>query len=183
MAKGLITAELTGLDEFIASIKAIPVVVDKAIEAGGIAMMKQSEKDVRKAYYAVGGKQGDYIDRSISHYGTATPSGKLDGLSYWTSVGVFKLDAVYSSYQNSKGYTKGQKAMTAPQIAYWIENGTSRLRSGARKPKDFVAEAFSPEDIISTVPRPFVSTAFTSGWNRQLESFKVAFNNKVAELT
>ena len=187
MAKGLVTAELTGFKELIQSLKDMPEITQKAIEAGSKAMMEQGEKDLRNAYYAVGGKQGDYVDRGIGSYGTADPSGKLAGTDYWTSVGVFKKDDEYNYYNslyadNQKGEIK-REAMTAAQIAYWIENGTSRLKSGVRKPRNFVEAAFQPEELIKTTPKPFISNSFVTGWGRQYAAFEVAFNKTIEELT
>ena len=170
MAKGLVTAELTGFKELIQALKDMPEVSKQAIEAGSKAMMVQGEKDLRNSYYSVGGKRGDTIDKSIGHYGTDSPSGVLQGTDYWVSVGVF----------HKEGDTK---EITAPQIAYWIENGTSRLRSGVRKPNNFVESAFSPEQLVTTSPKPFISNAFILGWDAQFAAFSVAFNNKVEELT
>lgn len=187
MAKGLITAELTGLTELIATLEAMPEIADQAIKAGAEAMMQQGVIDVRNSYYSVGGKQGDYIDRSIGNYGTPNPSGGSANLAYWTSVGVFKIDSIYNEYdqlKKSKQKSSIKKdALTAAQVAYWIENGTSRLRSGARKPKNFVDAAFSSEELITVTPKPFISNAFVTGWNRQFDAFKIAFDNKVKELT
>jgi hypothetical protein len=170
MAKGLITAELTGFKELIQSLKDMPEIAEQAIKAGSEAMMKQGEKDLRVSYYAHGGKQGDYVDRGIGHYGTDEPAGLLEGTDYWTSVGVFQKE----------GIDKG--AITAAQVAYWIENGISRLRSGVRKPSNFTTAAFNPEDLITTSPKPFISDAFIKGWDGQFAAFSVAFNNKVEEL-
>ena len=186
MAKGLITASMTGLDELIASIEAMPEVVDKAIEAGAIALMQQGKNDLRVSYLAVGGKTGDYIDKSIGSYGTNSPSKGKD-LSYWLSVGVFRDETIYSAYnsiyQSEQSSSIKKEAMGAPQIAHWIENGTSRIRSGGRKPKNFNENNFDPKNLIKIQPKPFISNAYMTGWNAQLEAFTVAFNNTIEELT
>ena len=186
MARGLITANMTGLDELIASIEAIPETVDKAIEAGAKAMMEQGKDNLRSSYLAVGGKVGDYIYKSIGSYGTNSPSGSA-GLSYWLSVGVFKDDSIYSAYnaqyQDNQTSEIKKNALSAAQIAYWIENGTSRIRSGGRKPRNFNENNFDPNNLIKIQPKPFISNAYITGWPAQLEAFTVEFNKKIEELT
>ena len=191
MAKGIMTASLSGLTELINSVKAIPKVVDKAIEAGATAMMEQGKKNLQQSYVSAGGTVGDYVYRSIDYYGTDKPTGVLPDTSYWTSVGVFKIDSIYNAYNaekkaNQKGEIK-KEAMTAAQIAYWMENGVSRLYLDGRltkKGKKFDPNAVSdPMKLISVQPKPFISNAFTTGWNSQYNAFSVAFNNKIQELS
>lgn len=187
MARGIVSGELSGFRELLETIREMPQIADKAIEAGSKAMMEQGVRDLRANYYSIGGKPGDYVDTSIGSYGTPTPTGALPGTDYWASVGVFKLQSVYDSY-NAAYHAKQsnsikKNAMSAAQIGYWIENGTSRLRNGARKPNNYTEDAFKPEELIKTSPKPFISNAFITGWDGQFAAFKVAFDNKIEELT
>lgn len=178
MAKGTVTAELAGLDGIITALQALPEQIVEAKKVASKAMMEQGERDLQRSYLSVGGTAGDYVYNSIGSYGRPLPS---DPDNYWTSVGVFTIAGVREA-QASKLGKEPSKVLTAAQVAYWIENGTSRLRSGARKPRNFVAAAFNPEDLIEVQPRPFITEAFFIGWDAQRDAFAEAFNNKIQEL-
>lgn len=178
MARGTITAEMSGLDDIIAALEALPEQIEEAKRAGSKAMMEQGEEDLKKSWLQQGGKVNDYIYKSIGHYGRTLPS---DATGYWTSVGVFTMDGPRAEYAAKKGKAP-EKVLTAAQIAYWIENGTSRLRSGLRKPRGVDDTQLDPATLASVAPKPFISNAFFTGWKDQQEAFAKAFNKKIEEL-
>ena len=187
MARGLVSGELSGLTELLRTLQNMPEIAKEAIEAGSNAAMQEGVKDLQNKYLSVGGQATDYIYKSIGSYGTSEPTGKQEGTDYWFSVGVFHLEDVYNEQNEKKQATQKSQIKrnvpTAPQLAYWIENGTSRLKSGARKPKNAPDAAFNPSDLITAAPQPFISEAFVTGWDGQFSAFSVAFNIKIGELT
>lgn len=82
-------------------------------------------------------------------------------------MGVYKLDAVDAAYG------KTSKDLNAAQIAYWVEYGTSRLKTGGRKVKGV---DYEDEDLITVAARPFISNAYYTSINDQNSAFKATFN-------
>lgn len=113
----------------------------------------------------IGGQTSGYVFDSI---GKSTAKSKEDDHVVLGTMGVYKLDAVSASHG------KTAKDLNAAQIAYWVEYGTSRLKSGARKTKGV---DYSDEDLISVAAKPFIGNAFYTSVDDQNNAFSVTFNN------
>lgn len=113
----------------------------------------------------IGGQTSGYVFDSI---GKSTAKSKEDDHVVLGTMGVYKLDAV------SAAHGKTAKDLNAAQIAYWVEYGTSRLKSGARKTKGV---DYSDEDLISVAAKPFIGNAFYTSVDDQNNAFSVTFNN------
>lgn len=170
MGKGLVTAELTGLREFLDGmgrlVEEFPAISREALKAQQTVV----EQKVRDNWISTGGKAGDFIHSSV---GQSTAFSKQNSADVVGTVGVYKMDAVNAQFGRT------DKDLNAAQIAYWLEFGTTRLRSGARKKRGV---EYRPEDLISTVPRSFISTAFYTSLPEQEEAFKKRFNQLVDRL-
>ena len=198
MAKAFISAETKGLDEILRELQSIDDNAKKALDAGLMAWNKESVKAIRQSYLSGvnGAETGDYIYNSISHFGADSgairPTDNQEGV--WGSAGVYKIDSLYNSYNQT--YQSKQKsdakrsAMTAAQIAYWIENGTSRLFiDGELVRKDGVkARAFgvgiygSEAKTVAVAPQPFLTNALTANKGQLESAFVDAFSDKMKEL-
>lgn len=115
----------------------------------------------------VGGSVSGYVYNSV---GQSTAISKLNPADVVGTVGVYNLDKVNVAF----GITK--KELNAAQIAYWVEFGTSRLRSGNRKTKGL---EYSDEDLVSISAVPFISNAFYSSLDEQQDAFKITFNKLI----
>lgn len=165
MAKGLITLKSTGLKEFIAELNGLaehfPEISRKSLQA----QQRVVESKIQANWVSmVGGSPGGYVYNSV---GQSTAFSKLNNADVVGTVGVYKIDSVGSSF----GIT--DKDLNAAQIAYWVEFGTSRLRSGNRKVKGL---EYSDEDVIQIASKPFISNAFYSSLDEQQKAFKLEFN-------
>ena len=196
--RGLITAESSGLDQLLKDLESIDDNAKKALDAGMAAWNVEAKKAVQRSYLAGvnGAEVGDYIYNSISYFGEDTgkvrPTDNQQGV--WGSAGVYKIDSLYNAYnqeyQSKQQSSKKRKAMTAAQIAYWIENGTSRLFiDGKLVRKDGVeARAFgvgiygSESKTVQVAPQPFLSNALTANKNQLEGAFVDAFSIKMTEL-
>lgn len=196
MAKGLISAESKGLDEIIRALQSADDNAQKALHSGIEAWNKGAVQAVKQSYLSYGGAHGDYIYRSISHFGndtgTVRPTNSGDGV--WSNAGVFMIDSIYNSYNAE--YKAKQKsdmkrsAMTAAQIAYWMENGVSRLYIDGKavRAQGFEARMFnlgiygSVAKTVDVAPKPFVGNAMTTSKNQLETAFVDAFSIKMTEL-
>lgn len=170
MAKTKFTAEMTGLSDYIGSLGRIveefPVFTQEALKA----QMKVVENAIKLNWISLGGgKMNDFIYDSI---GMNVEYGKngLDSVGY---VGVFHIDHI--AILHGRVVVEGKrKPLRASQIAYWVEFGSQRLRSGERK----VTGAEYPEEELATkvVGVPFISNAGYSTVNQQNEAFKKKMN-------
>ncbi|GAI90391.1 unnamed protein product, partial [marine sediment metagenome] len=97
-------------------------------------VMKQMQLNWRTL---VGGTPGGYVDSS---FGQSTELGENKPNSVVGTVGVYKLDSVDSTFG------KTDSDLNAAQIAYWVEFGSQRLKSGQRKLPAFILRAmkFNP---------------------------------------
>ena len=164
MARGLVTVELKGMKEFV---KEMEQVVEEFPEITREALSAQEEvieKAIRQNWVSTGGRVGDFVYDSV---GQSTAFSKLNPADVVGTVGVYNIESVASSHG------KTSKDLNAAQIAYWLEFGTSRLRGGGRKVKGV---EYSEEQLISTTPRPFISTAFYSTIVEQEKAFTERFN-------
>lgn len=165
MAKGLISIKSSGLKEFIAEMNGLAEQIPEISKQALVKQQEVVEAKVKDNWVSmIGGSSSGYVYNSV---GQSTAFSKIDDSSVVGTVGVYKIDSVGSSF----GIT--EKDLNAAQIAYWIEFGTSRLRSGARKVKGL---EYSEEDLITVGPKPFISNAFYSSLDEQQEAFKMEFN-------
>jgi len=132
------------------SVEAMQDVVVDRIKANWVAM--------------VGGDAGGFVYNSI---GKSTIYSREKEFSIAGTMGVYKLDTISASFG------KTDKDFNAAQIAYWVEYGTSRLKSGARKPRK---GEISDEDLISVAAKPFISNAYNTTINEQNDAFSIKFN-------
>ena len=164
MAKGLITLKSTGLKEFIREMEtlaeAIPDIALKALAE----QEKVVQEKVRTNWVSmVGGSPGGYVYSSVGH---SVAKSKSDPYVVVGTVGVYKIDSV------SAKFGKTEKDLNAAQIAYWVEFGTSRLRSGRKKK----GVTYNDADLITVGGVPFISNAFYSSLDEQQAAFKAEFN-------
>jgi len=196
--RGLLTAESSGLDQLLQALNTVDDNAKKALDAGMKAWNVEAKKAVQRSYLAGvnGAEQGDYIYNSISYFGEDTgkvrPTDNQKGV--WGSAGVYKIDSLYNAYnqeyQNKQQSSKKRKAMTASQIAYWIENGTSRLfidgkivRKDGPEARAFGVGIYGSEaKTVQVAPQPFLTNALTANKNQLEGAFVDAFSIKMTEL-
>lgn len=134
---------------------------------------------MRKNWLLLVGGRNDFVYKSIghsAHYGR-------NGADTVGTVGVYKIDdvAILSGRvvtTDSKG--RKRKPLSASQIAYWVEFGTSRLDGGGRKKKGV---DYSPADLIETAPQPFMSNAFYGTLNEQQAAFAERWEFELSKVT
>lgn len=139
------------------------------IMAAAREMEKVVKKTIENNWVANGGKVGDYVYSSIG-YSTHAMAGGVEVMDVSKSdsivgtIGVYKLDSVHLKFGRT------DHDITAPQIAYWVEFGTSRLRSGARKSRAKGVK-YKPEELITIQPKPFINNAQHDSMNEQVAAF------------
>jgi len=164
MAKGLFSVTSTGLKEFIKEMEALA----DAIPEISLKALAEQEKVVQERIKTnwvsmVGGTPGGYVFSSV---GQSVAMSKSDPYTVVGTVGVYKIDSV------SVQFGKTEKDLNAAQIAYWVEFGTSRLRSGRKKK----GVTYNDADLITVGGVPFISNAFYSSLDEQQAAFKAEFN-------
>ena len=163
--RGLVSLETSGLQEFIDEMEgfvaAFPEISREALKAQEEVVVDK----IKQNWVSIaGGKTGDFVYSSI---GLSTELSKINDHSVVGTVGVYKLDAVDSAFNRTKS------DMNAAQISYWVEFGTSRLAAGGRKKKN---TQYSPDELITVAPKPFLSNAMYGSINEQETAFKIKFN-------
>lgn len=165
MARGLIRVESTGLKEIAAELEALGEHYDEVLLESLKAMQNVVEDATRKNWVTfAGGKAGDYVYDSIGQSYTYSQTTEHSVVG---TVGVYHLDAVDAKHD------KSNKDLNAAQIGYWVEFGTSRLRSGQRKVS---GAEYNEEDLIVNLPKPFLSNAAYQTRNEQNKAFIETFN-------
>ena len=166
MPKLKIEAESVGLKDLIDDLEKLigkyPTIVKESFEAQQLVI----EDAVRKQWVSAGGSYGGRIWSSVGH---STKSSEETGGAFGT-VGVYKIDSVESKF----GMTS--KDLSAAQIAYWVENGTSRLRFGGRKDKK---TEYDEEYLVRTAANPFISRAYFSTIEQQESAFAEKWNQLI----
>lgn len=138
------------------SFKAQQTVIKDAIQRNWVGM--------------AGGKSGDFIYDSVgfsTHYGA-------NGMDVVGTAGVYKIDSVAVSNG------RGPKDLSASQVAYWVEFGTSRRRDKTRKVK---GAEYDPSDLISISPKPFIGNAFYNTLNEQEAAFAEEWSVQLSKVT
>lgn len=181
MARGLIRVESTGLKEIVAELEALDDHYDEILLESLKAMQDVVEDATRKNWITLaGGKSGDYVYDSIGQSYTYSQTTEHSVVG---TVGVYQMDAVDAKHDKSTktkrevtkadGTTYYKKDLNAAQIGYWVEFGTSRLRSGERKTKGV---EYNEEDLIVKLPKHFLSNAAYQTREAQNKAFIETFN-------
>lgn len=139
-----------------AALKAQQAVIENKIKSNWVSM--------------AGGKTGDYIYDSI---GSNTTYGR-NGSDVVGMTGVFSIDRVATEHGRIVQEGK-RKPINAAQIAYWVEFGTSRLRSGRK----FKNATDKETELITVSPKPFISNAFYSTIEEQQKAFIKEFEKRL----
>ncbi len=165
MTKGLVSIKSTGLKEFIAELEGLAEKMPEISKQALQAQQSVVEERIQANWVSmVGGSPGGYVYKSV---GQSTAFSQQNPSDVVGTVGVYKIDSISSAF----GIT--EKDLNAAQIAYWVEFGTSRLRSGNRKVKGL---EYSEEELIQIGAKPFISNAFYSTLDEQQKAFKLSFN-------
>ena len=144
-----------------------------AVHAAAQEYGKAGKKALQQAYLSTvpSARVGDYIYSSIG-YRMVVPHVANSSI-VWGGYGVYLIPEVEARFG------KGKSDLSAPQIAYWIEHGITRFKSGKKKPASASwehAKTFSP--TLTTTARPFVYNAMITGD----ADINAAFSNKLDEL-
>lgn len=163
MGKMSLTTTSSSLSDWIneldLTIEELPNITKESL----MAQQEVYEEAIKRQYVSMGGTSNGFVASSIGQ-----SSFIIQGQNVVVgTVGVYHMDRVSSQFG------KTGKDLNAAQIAYWIENGTSRLRSGERKKKN--AE-YSDEDLITIQPRPFISSGVYSSFAEGEDAYKKKFN-------
>lgn len=171
MARGFIQIKNTGLTEIAEYLDRLGDQFDPIVKESVEAMQSPVVKRIQENWVTmVGGAAGGYVYDSI---GKSTAFSKTDPHVVVGTMGVYHMDAVAAAHG------KTSKDLNAPQIAYWIEYGTSRLKGGARKVK---GQEYTDEQLITVAARPFLGNAFYGSVDEQNDQFKIKFNSLVDKI-
>lgn len=183
MARGFVSVKNTGLKEIAQYLDKLADKYDYAIRESVSAMQDVVVERIKTNWVSqIGGKSGGYVYDSI---GKSNAMSKTDAHVVVGTMGVYHMDAVASAHGKIFTTTvdadgKVRKAdMNAPQIAYFIEYGTNRLKGGTRKQKNKV---YREEDLIPISAKPFLGNAFYGSIDQQNEAFKIKFNSILDEI-
>lgn len=165
MARGFISITDTGLKDIIQYMEKLGDNYDRILLESLQAMQDPVVERIRLNWVSmVGGQPGGYVFDSV---GKSSAFSKTDPHTVVGTVGVYNIDSVNSSH----GITN--KQLNAAQIAYWVEYGTSRLKSGIRKTK---GAEYSDDQLITVAAKPFISNAFYATFQEQQKAFSERFN-------
>lgn len=165
MARGFISITDTGLKDIVQYLEKLGDNYDRILLESLQAMQDPVVDRIRLNWVSmVGGQPGGYVFDSV---GKSSAFSKTDPHTVVGTVGVYNIDSVNSSH----GITN--KQLNAAQIAYWVEYGTSRLKSGIRKTK---GAEYSDDQLITVAAKPFISNAFYATFQEQQKAFSERFN-------
>lgn len=171
MARGFINIKNTGLTEIASYLERLVDQFDPIIKESVDAMQDPVVQRIRENWVTmVGGEAGGYVYDSI---GKSNAFSKTDAHTVVGTMGVYHMDAVAAKHG------KTPKDLNAPQIAYWVEYGTSRLKDGGRKKK---GQEYTDEQLITVAAKPFLGNAFYGSIDEQNEQFKIRFNSLVDKI-
>jgi hypothetical protein len=148
MARANLKAEVNWFqditNEFERIVEEFPIFIEEATKA----QLEVVEDEVRRNWTSMvpHGKSGDFVYDSI---GRNVVRGR-NGQDVVGSVGVFKIDRIFSEHGREKG------DINAPQLAWWTEFGT-----------------------YGNAGVPFLSNAFYATLNQQEQVFKQTFERLV----
>ncbi len=171
MARGLFTIESSGLKDIIAHLEELGENYDRILKESLIAQQNVVLDKIRVNWVSmVGGQHSGYVYDSI---GQSSAFSLNDPHVVVGTVGVYNIDSVKATH----GITN--KQLNAAQIAYWVEFGTSRTKSGARKVKGI---DYQDEDLVSVAAKPFIGNAFYTSLDDQQSAFRERFNYLMDEI-
>lgn len=171
MAKGLISITDSGLKDIIQYLEKLGDDYDRILATSFEAQQQVILERIKVNWVSmVGGTPGGYVFDSV---GKSTAFSKNDPHTIVGTVGVYHMDSVASNHGKTK------KDLNAAQIAYWVNFGTSRLRSGARKARKGV---YDDSQLVGVAAKPFIDNAFYATINEQQDAFKQVFNQQMDNL-
>ena len=163
-----VTIERDSLSDMIEELLNMGDEVEKVTMQAANAYGEAGVKAMQAKYISSvnGAKSGDFIYESISY--RMIPAPNADTV-VWGGVGVYEMKDVMARFG------KTEKDLTAAQLAYWLEHGTTRLASGARKPGKIAWEDVTLP-TVSTTPTPFISKSSFEDDNIRDSAFADKFN-------
>lgn len=168
MARGFVSVTNSGLTEIADYLDRLGDSYEEITQKSVVAMQDVVVERIKVNWVSmIGGDSSGFVYESI---GKSTAKSKSDKNVILGTMGVYNLDSVAAAHG------KTNKDLNAAQIAYWVEYGTARLKSGARKTK---GAEYSDEDLISIAPKPFISNAFYTSISEQNDAFRITFNKLV----
>lgn len=169
MAKELVTVELTGVKEILGDLDVLAEQFPEMVKECTEEQQKVIKQAMKSNWVSIaGGKSGDFVYDSVS-FSTTYGSNTKDVIG---TVGVYNLDSVAAAH--GRVFREGKKKpMNAAQIAYWVEFGTSRHRSGRRKVE---GEEYKPEDLVRIAGKPFITQSFYGTLDKQQKAFADKWN-------
>ena len=171
MPRGFINITNTGLTEIADYLERLADQFDPIIRESVDAMQDPVVNRIRENWVTmVGGSSGGYVYDSI---GKSNEFSKTDPHTVVGTMGVYHMDAVAAKHD------KTPKDLNAPQIAYWVEYGTSRLKGGGRKQR---GQEYTDEQLITVAAKPFLGNAFYGSIDEQNAQFKLKFNSLVDKI-
>lgn len=184
MARGLIKITNTGLTDIAKYLEKLADQYDPIILQSVKAMQDVVVEKIKINWVSfAGGKPGDYVFDSI---GKSTEMSKTDPHVVVGTMGVYHLDSVTASHGRILTATVREDGsvrpgdMNAPQIAYWVEYGTSRLKDGTRKVRGVQYEEEKLAENAS--PKPFIGNAVYSSIDEQNQAFRMEFTSQVDKI-
>ena len=166
MARGFISIKDSGLKDIVQYLDKVGDNYDRILLESLKAMQAVVEERIRINWVSmVGGQPGGYVFDSV---GQSAAFSKTDAHVVVGTVGVYNIDSVNATH----GVTI--KQLKAAQIAYWVEFGTSRLKSGIRKDKR--VEQYPDEQLVTVAAKPFIGNAYYASYNEQQAAFSEKFN-------
>lgn len=171
MSKLKITVEGNGLKDLIKDLDKLSVEYPEILKQSFEAQQEVIEQATKDNWVSmVGGRSTDRVYESV---GRSTKQDSGTNNAYGT-VGVYKLDYVEAKHGTT------EQDLTAAQIAYWVENGTTRLRSGARKRPGV---EYEEQDLISVAAKPFIGNAYFRTITEQDQAFAQKWNELITKVT
>lgn len=171
MARDRITTRIEGREDIFKDLENLESELPRMVSESFKAQQEVIKRAIQTNWVSMaGGKAGDFIYDSVgfsTHYGA-------NGQDVVGTAGVYKIDAVAAANG------RGPKDLTASQIAYWVEFGTSRLRSGGRKKK---GAEYDPADLITVSGKPFIGNAFYNTLNEQEAAFAEEWSVQLSKVT
>lgn len=183
MARGFVQITNTGLTEIADYLERLADQFDPIVRESVSSMQDVVVERIRVNWVTnVGGQTGGYVYDSI---GKSNEFSKTDPHTVVGTMGVYNLDSVNAAHGKIFKDTvlpdgKVRPAdFNAPQIAYWIEYGTSRLKNGIRKK---TGRVYDDQDLIDIAAKPFIGNAFYGSIDDQNAAFKIKFNSQVDQI-
>lgn len=166
MARGFVNVKNTGLTEIADYLDKLGERFDEINKQAVMSMQDVVVERIRYNIISMVGK-GETTRFLYDSTGKSTEPSKTDEHVVLGTMGVYNIDSVADEYG------KTSKDFNAAQLAYWIEYGFSRLKSGARK---IEGVEYPDKELRSVTAKPFISNAYYTSINEQNDAFKITFN-------